>query len=341
MADTSVEKPLDEPRTLFVKDGVYYMDTEVEGLRIPKIRHAGGPDWETELGPIKELVENLHNKSQRHGWILRYWSHEAMDATMNACEILALRDAYFTIKQEYRAARCDLFRLYVLFLQGGLWLDLRCIPANDPGDIGLETIPNTYGKALPTLLLSYAGHHRAMFENKHGEIINGFLMSVPSHEIWPKVWQLVIQMILSYPSRWRESAATHLKGKDVSKKYYPINCDLVGREGVLCLGPLAMSQVVYPYLEQNNATSKCMPKSFRGFWPLNALKHYATKQGQLFFKIQRKLVRISTTANLPHLLWILVFRSLQLMMNPILMIHSTIKTVLQSLFRWLMQCRTF
>ena len=44
MADTSVEKPLDEPRTFFVEDGVYYMDTEVEGLRIPKIRHAGGPD---------------------------------------------------------------------------------------------------------------------------------------------------------------------------------------------------------------------------------------------------------------------------------------------------------
>ena len=129
MADTSVEKPLDEPRTLFVKDGVYYMDTEVEGLRIPKIRHAGGPDWETELGPIKELVENLHNKSQQHGWILRYWSHEAMDAMMSACEILPLRDAYFTIRQECRAARCDLFRLYVLFLQGGLRLDLRCIPA--------------------------------------------------------------------------------------------------------------------------------------------------------------------------------------------------------------------
>ena len=67
MADTSVEKLLHEPRTLFVKDGVYYMDTEEEGLRIPKIRHAGGPDWETELGPIKELVENLHNKSQQHG----------------------------------------------------------------------------------------------------------------------------------------------------------------------------------------------------------------------------------------------------------------------------------
>ena len=34
MADWSVDKPLDEPRTLFVKDGVYHMDTEVGGLRI-------------------------------------------------------------------------------------------------------------------------------------------------------------------------------------------------------------------------------------------------------------------------------------------------------------------
>ena len=114
--------------------------------------------------------------------------------------------------------------------------------------------------------------------------MNGFLMSIPSHEIWPKVWQLVIQMIVSYPSRWRESASTHLKGKDVSKRYYPTNCDLVGREGVLCLGPLAMSQVVYPFLQQNNAIRKCLPKSFRGFWQLNALKHYAKNQGQLFLR---------------------------------------------------------
>ena len=117
MADWSVDKPLDEPRTLFVKDGVYYMDTEVGGLRIPKIRHAGGPDWETELGPIKELVEKLHNKSQQHGWILRYWSHEAMDAKMNACDILSLRDAYFAIRQEYRAQDVTCFGFTFCFFK--------------------------------------------------------------------------------------------------------------------------------------------------------------------------------------------------------------------------------
>ena len=79
MAHQSVGKPLDVPLTFFVQDGVYYMDTEEEeGLQIPKIRHAGGPAWDTELGSIKQHVEELHNKSLQHGWILRYWSHEAI-----------------------------------------------------------------------------------------------------------------------------------------------------------------------------------------------------------------------------------------------------------------------
>ena len=41
MVDTSVEKPLDEPRTLFVKDGVYYMDTELEGHRMRTPTYSG------------------------------------------------------------------------------------------------------------------------------------------------------------------------------------------------------------------------------------------------------------------------------------------------------------
>ena len=80
------------------------MDTEEEGLQIPKIRHAGGPAWDTELGSIKEHVEELHNKSMQHGWVLRYWSHEAMDIKMNACNMLMLRNAYLrsgrNIKQQ-------------------------------------------------------------------------------------------------------------------------------------------------------------------------------------------------------------------------------------------------
>ena len=48
--------------------------------------------------------------------------------------------------------------------------------------------------------------------------------------------------------------------------------------------------------------------------------------------IQRKLLRISITANSSHLLWILVNHSFQLMMAVTLVVPSVVKTMLQSLF---------
>ena len=66
--------------------------------------------------------------------------------------------------------------------------------------MGVELIPRTYQNKLPTLLLSYAGHHNNMFSNEHGEIINGFMLGIPSHPIWLVVWLIMINMINDYPS---------------------------------------------------------------------------------------------------------------------------------------------
>ena len=75
-----------------------------------------------------------------------------MDAEMDACRDAALREAYFAIDEEYMVARSDLFRTWVLFAYGGMWLDLRGMPANDPEGIGLETVPRHVQGPLPPLL---------------------------------------------------------------------------------------------------------------------------------------------------------------------------------------------
>ena len=116
MAHNSVEEPVASPVDLF-SGGESCMDT-ADGYQIPRIRHVSGPCWYAELGPIKEILEKLHTKSQPHGWTLRYWSHQAMDATMAACPIDELRNAYFDILAEHRGSRADLFRLYILFSHG-------------------------------------------------------------------------------------------------------------------------------------------------------------------------------------------------------------------------------
>ena len=63
---------------------------------------------------------------------------------------------------------------------------------------------------------------------------------------------------------------------------------MTGREGVLCLGPLAMTKVVHEYLEQRDVLHECMPKSFRQFWSWNSLttsqKSWEKAQGRLFYR---------------------------------------------------------
>ena len=280
-----------EPLTLFQQEGPNrYMDTTEDGMQIPKMRHVSGPCWEAELGEIKEFLTELHIKSQKHGWRLVYWSHEAMDTTMNSCSVMILRDAYFKINAEYRAARADLFRLYVLFLHGGVWLDLRGTPRDDPENIGLETIPRFFQNKPPPLLFQNGGQHKHLFNNECGEIMNGFIMSIPSHPIFPTVCLLMIKMIDDYPRRWQigvsmrqllSSGGTSAGVRDHSKKHYTEDCDMFGREGVLCLGALAMSKGIHNFFTDNSALAKSVPKNFENFWNFY-IKNYRNRQGRLF-----------------------------------------------------------
>jgi hypothetical protein len=254
------------------------MRTNVTGETIPKIRHVSGPCWNTELGGVKKIITRLHERSKQHGWQLYYWSHEAMDVFMNKCEIDELRRAYFNIRSEYRAAKADLFRIYVLFIYGGIWLDLRGFPRNDPDHLGLETIPRMFKHGPPPLLFSYAGLHKKKFNNEFGEIRNGFLMSSVCHPIWTLVWKRVVTMIKNYPLRWRAAAAScHVR--DTSRTYYSADCDMTGREAVLCQGPLAMTAIVYPYLRDSGGLETSLPDSFQEFFKWETLPNYQEQQG--------------------------------------------------------------
>jgi hypothetical protein len=177
---------------------------------IPRTRHASGPCWEAHLGKIKDLVSDLQRRSAKHGWKLIYWSHEAMDATMQGVSDERLRCCYFAINVEYRAARTDLFRFWLMFTRGGVWLDLRGNVTDDPLGLGLESLVRNLnvanGYCVPEFLLIYGGQHKAKFNNEYGEILNGFLMSAPGLSIWQQVIDHICGMIESYPQRWKECA---------------------------------------------------------------------------------------------------------------------------------------
>jgi len=284
------ETPLDKPLFLWHDGTTHTMPSTVAGYSIPKVRHTSGPCWQAELGGIKEHIETLHRKSARFGWSLCYWSHEAMNEEIRSCGTEEVREAYFAINDEYKVARSDIFRPWVLHKHGGMWLDLRGAPAHDEGGIGLEGVNQHFKGKPPPLVLCYGGQHREKFGGQHGEIISGFMMSAPGLPVWITVWKHTAEMVRTYPERWRKcrQPGGHEEVVDDSRTYFTAPVGMTGREGVLCLGPLAMSQVMYEYLMQREVLDECMPKSLRNFWSWNSLtpcqKSWANVQGRLFYR---------------------------------------------------------
>ena len=174
--------PLNTPLFLWHDGSFHIMPTTAAGYSIPKVRHVTGPCWHAQLGNIKELITALQTKSEPYGWSLCYWSHEAMDEEMRKCGDNGLREAYFAIDPAYKAARSDLFRPYVLYKHGGMWLDLRGVPARDDKGIGLEGVTEHFNGMPPPLVFCYGGQHKEKFNGLHGEMINGFMMSAPELE---------------------------------------------------------------------------------------------------------------------------------------------------------------
>ncbi|CAK0908122.1 unnamed protein product, partial [Prorocentrum cordatum] len=268
------------------------MPTTKRQFWIPRVRHVSGPCWESALGDIKDHVQALQEKSAAHGWSLCYWSHEAMDAEMDACADAALREAYFSIDPAYMVVRSDLFRLWVLCKFGGMWLDLRGAPADDADGIGLEAVPRHFGGTPPPLLFCYGGQHKEKFGGLHGEIINGFMMGCPGLQVWQDAWRRAVGMICSYPDRWRRCARPGQHAIDDTLDYFDIPVAMTGREGVLCMGPLSMTKVVREYLCARGAMEECVPSTFRNFWSWSTLtprgKTWAAVQGRLLYRDPEK-----------------------------------------------------
>ena len=283
--------PLREPLYLWADRSPRTMPSTVRPYEIPKVRHVSGPCWRSQLGGIKDHVQALQEKSAAHGWSLCYWSHEAMDAEMDGCTDAALRKAYFSIDPAYMVARSDLFRPWVLYTYGGMWLDLRGTPALDEEGIGLEAVPRHFNGVPPPLLFCNGGQHKEKLGGLHGEIMNGFMMSAPGLSIWRDVWNRAVDMISSYPGRWRRCEKPGQQTIDDTLIFFDVPVAMTGREGVLCMGPLSMTKVIYEYLDRH-VVEECIPATFRNFWNWSALtskrKSWANVQARLFYRDNEK-----------------------------------------------------
>ena len=162
-------------------------------------------------------------------------------------------------------------------------------PRDDQG-LGLDAVTQHFNGSPPPLVFCYGGQHKEKFNGEHGEMINGFMMSAPGVSVWKSVWKHTAEMVRTYPERWRSCRKPGQSEEvvDDSLAHFTVPTGMTGREGVLCLGPLSMTKVMYKYLEQRGALNECMPKSFQNFWCWNSLtpkkKSWAQMQHHLFYR---------------------------------------------------------
>ena len=206
---------------------------------------------QTRLRTSSDLVGDSQRRSAAHNLKLIHESHEAMDATMQHMLDERSHRCHFAVNVEHRAVRTALFRSRLISKRGWVWLDLRGNVSRDPVRLGLESLVRPFdmenGQLVPDFLLIYEGQHKQKFNNAHGEILNGFLMSAPGLSIWETVIEHICGMIESYPERWKDNAVdTESRSVvDRTRRYYTADCEMSGREGVRCLGPLAPKHFLY------------------------------------------------------------------------------------------------
>lgn len=138
---------------------------------IPKIIHQ---TWYNNDLPIEYINIIEHNKKLNPNFIFKFYTDKDIDNILeNNKNIISsfISNAYYKINPKYGPARADLFRYLIIYLEGGIYLDMK-IKILEPlekwidfkNDIGVVS----YWHNFP--------HQRHVLKNERGEYQNWFLI---------------------------------------------------------------------------------------------------------------------------------------------------------------------
>lgn len=196
-----------------------------------------------------------HNRQMNPDYEFSLWDEKEMEDFMNSSDLSPrIKQAFFRLNPHYGPARSDLFRYSIIYLYGGIYLDIK-IKIQKPFH---EWIPDHYD-----FLYSYWNHGR--------EIANWYLIFSPQHPILGKLLDSISSSILCIPDDqdWRGKA-------DVLKLTGPIPYTRIMESNLSHYRSFSI-QPINHYLSYGN--------HFLGI-PIQGYKHYSKVEEPLLLSIK-------------------------------------------------------
>ena len=224
---------------------------------IPKVVYQ---TWKTKQLPKQYEIILDHNKSLNPEYQFILLDDDDLVKFFNTQDPL-LKNAFFKINPKYGASRADLFRYVIIYLHGGIYLDvkIKCIQPFK------EWIINTDQGILSYWENLY--YQKEALQNLKGELQNWHIIFEKNHSFLKKVIEHVCQEIL------KVTDSTFLVGKQAVLQY---------------TGPLIYTQTIENLLWENISNPVRFINSAlvfdygSSFFGLDPILHYSMCKEPLF-----------------------------------------------------------
>jgi mannosyltransferase OCH1-like enzyme len=204
----------------------------------------------------KDALQHNKNLNPEYEFKL-YDDYDLENLFLNAPE--ALRNTFFRINPKYGAARADLFRYYIIWTLGGIYMDIK---------IRCKKPFREWIYPEDECLLSYwegLWYQRNVLQNKKGELQNWFLIFAKGHYFLEKVMETIC----------------------LGVENNPFLHNISGKEGVLSsTGPLIYTRSIESSLEGSPRHRFIDSSLYLDYGPsfsgIPGYPHYSTLQEPVF-----------------------------------------------------------
>ena len=134
------------------------------------------------------------------GWDYRFYDDEAVGAFIRKRCPLEIREAFFRIDPAYGPARADLFRYVLMYLDGGVYLDVKSSAARPLDQVVLASDRFVLSQWPNRRTQAYFGYglHPELKQLRRGEFQQWHIIAQPGHPYLRDVIRLVLRNIDRY-----------------------------------------------------------------------------------------------------------------------------------------------